>query len=53
MELRPILTTLRRHKTASALIELEIALSCAIVCNALFLISHRIDRLGETIGLAE
>ena len=53
MELRPILTTLRRHKTASALIVLEIALSCAIVCNALFLISQRIDRLSATSGLAE
>jgi putative ABC transport system permease protein len=53
MELRPILTTLRRHKTASALIVLEIALSCAIVCNALFLISGRIDRLHHVSGLAE
>jgi putative ABC transport system permease protein len=53
MELRPILTTLRRHKTASALIVLEIALSCAIVCNALFLISGRIDRLHRVSGLAE
>ncbi|WP_166211652.1 ABC transporter permease [Cognatiluteimonas telluris] len=53
MELRPILTTLRRHKTASALIVLEIALSCAIVCNALFLISSRIDRLHRVSGLAE
>jgi len=53
MELRPILTTLRRHKTASALIVLEIALSCAIVCNALFLISGRIDRLHLVSGVAE
>ena len=53
MELRPILTTLRRHKTASALIVLEIALSCAIICNALFLISGRIDRIERTSGVAE
>ena len=53
MELRPILTTLRRHKTASALIVLEIALSCAIICNALFLISQRFDRLNSISGLAE
>ena len=53
MELRPILTTLRRHKTASALIVLEIALSCAIICNAMFLISQRIDRLNGVSGLAE
>jgi len=53
MDVRPILTTLRRHKTASALIVLEIALSCAIICNALFLISGRIDRMNRTSGLAE
>ena len=53
MDIRPILSTLRRHKTASALIVLEIALSCAIVCNALFLIDTRIDRMDRATGLAE
>jgi putative ABC transport system permease protein len=51
MDIRPILSTLRRHKTASALIVLEIALSCAIVCNALFLISGRIDRMDRETGI--
>ena len=45
MEFRPILSTLRRHRTAAALIVLEIALTCAIVCNALFLIGERLDRM--------
>ncbi|MBC7989224.1 MAG: ABC transporter permease [Luteimonas sp.] len=53
MELRPILSTLRRHKTAAALIVLEIALSCAIVCNAVFLIGDRIGRMDRPSGLAE
>ncbi len=53
MDIRPILSTLRRHKTASALIVIEIALSCAIVCNALFLIDTRIDRMDRSTGLAE
>jgi putative ABC transport system permease protein len=53
MELRPILSTLRRHKTAAALIVLEIALSCAIICNALFLITGRLDRMDRPSGLAE
>ena len=52
MDIRPILSTLRRHKTASALIVIEIALSCAIVCNALFLIGTRIDRMSRDTGLA-
>jgi putative ABC transport system permease protein len=53
MELRPILSTLRRHKTAAALIVLEIALSCAIICNAVFLISERINRIDMPSGVAE
>lgn len=53
IELRPILSTLRRHKTASALIVLEIALSCAIICNALFLISGRLERMDRVSGIAE
>jgi len=53
MDIRPILSTLLRHKTASALIVLEIALSCAIVCNALFLIGERIGRMNRDSGVAE
>lgn len=52
MELRPILSTLRRHKTAAALIVLEIALSCAIICNALFLIGTRVERMQRVSGVA-
>jgi putative ABC transport system permease protein len=53
MEIRPILSTLRRHKTAAALIVVEIALACAIICNALFIVSQRWQSLQETSGVAE
>ena len=53
MDIRPILSTLMRHKIASLLIVLEIALSCAIVCNALFLIGERMDRMNMPSGIAE
>ncbi|MCC7633679.1 ABC transporter permease [Stenotrophomonas rhizophila] len=53
MDIRPILSTLRRHKTAAALIVLEIALTCAIVCNALFLIGQRIETISQPSGIAE
>ena len=53
MDIRPILSTLLRHKTAAALIVLEIALSCAIVCNALFLIGNRMERMQRVTGLSE
>src|SRR5690554_4038761 len=53
MDIRPILSSLRRHKTAAALIVLQIALTCAILCNALFLIQQRIERMDMESGLAE
>ncbi|KGU57874.1 ABC transporter permease [Xanthomonas phaseoli pv. phaseoli] len=53
MDIRPIISTLRRHKTAAALIVLEIALACAIICNSLFLIGNRLDTLQTPSGIAE
>lgn len=52
-DLMPILSTLRRHRIAAGLIVLEVALTCAIVTNALHLIQTRIDALGTDTGLAE
>lgn len=53
MTVQPILATLRRHKTAAGLIALEIALSCAIVSNAVFLIGSRLERMQQPSGIAE
>jgi len=53
MEFRPILSTLSRHKTAAALIVLEIAIACAIICNAMFLIGGRITQISEVSGVAD
>jgi putative ABC transport system permease protein len=53
MHFFPILSTLRRHRTAAALIVLEIALTCAIVCNAIFLIRDRLSRMDRPSGVAE
>ena len=53
MEIRPILSALLRHKTTAALIVIEIALSCAIVCNAVFIIGSRIEHMQRASGIAE
>jgi putative ABC transport system permease protein len=53
MHFLPILSTLRRHRTAAVLIVLEIALTCAIVCNAIFLIGDRLSRMDRASGIAE
>jgi putative ABC transport system permease protein len=53
MDILPILATLKRHKTAAGLIVLQVALSCAIVCNALFLISLRVERMSQPNDMAQ
>ena len=53
MEIRPILSALLRHKTDAALIVAEIALSCAIVCNAVFIIGSRVEHMSRPSGIAE
>ncbi len=42
MDIRPILASLRRHRIPALLIVLEIALACAVLCNAVFMISQRV-----------
>jgi putative ABC transport system permease protein len=53
MDILPILSTLRRHKLTSCLLILEIALTCAIVSNAVFLINQRLQRMDMPSGVAE
>ena len=53
MHIRPILSSLRKHKIAALLIVLEIAFSCAVVCNALFLIGIRLHNIQRPTGAAE
>ncbi len=53
MDIVPILSTLRRHKLTAWLVILEIALTCGIVSNAVFLITQRLDRIDIPSGIAE
>lgn len=53
MDIRPILSTLHRHKITAWLLILQIALTCAIVCNAVFLIHQRLQRMDIASGIAE
>ena len=53
MHFLPILSALKRHRTAAALIVLEIALTCAIVSNAVFLVGERLSRMDKSSGIAE
>ncbi|HEX5487616.1 MAG TPA: FtsX-like permease family protein [Rhodanobacteraceae bacterium] len=45
MNFQPILAALRKHKIPALLIVLEIALACAVLCNAVFMIGQRVSEL--------
>jgi putative ABC transport system permease protein len=53
MKLHPMIAALRKHKAGVVLIALQIALTLAIVCNAIFIIGQRIDRVNRPTGLDE
>ena len=53
MEILSILTGLRRHKTMSALIVAQVALTLCIVSNSLFVIHERLVRIDRPSGLNE
>ena len=51
MELKPILSSLRRSPTGAILVALQIALALAIAVNSLFIVGQRLDRIGRDPGL--
>ncbi len=53
MAIGPILASLRRHKLAAGLLMLEIAVACAILCNAVFMIRQRLAEMQVHTGIAE
>jgi putative ABC transport system permease protein len=53
MDILPIFATLRRHKVILWLLVLEIALTCAIVCNGVFLVTQRLEHVDMPSGIAE
>ena len=53
MEIRPILSALMRSKVSMILIGLQVALTLAIVTNALFIIGQRVDLMNRPSGMNE
>ncbi|RDI97196.1 ABC transporter permease [Dyella solisilvae] len=49
----PLLASLGRHKLTVLLMVMQVALTCAIVCNVAAIIGHRVMQLGLTSGVAE
>ena len=53
MEIRPILASLRKHRIPAILIVLEIALACAVLCNAVFMIGQRVVDIHRSNAIDE
>ncbi len=53
MEIRPIFASLRKHRIPAILIVLEIALACAVLCNAVFMIGKRVADIQITNAIDE
>ena len=51
--MHPIVSALKHHRTTVMLVALEIALTCAIVTNALFLIGDRLAAMHIRTGVAD
>src|SRR5450631_552971 len=53
MELRPILSAMRRNKVGAILIGVQMAITLAILCNALFIIEQRMALSKRPTGADE
>jgi len=53
LDIAPILAALGRHRITATLLVLQIGLTCAIVCNALFLVNDRLRWIDTPSGVEE
>lgn len=53
LSFRPILATLRRHKLVALLLLLQVAATCAVVCNVGAMVVHRLQRMSMSSGVDE
>lgn len=53
LQIQPVLAALRKHRIAAIVIALEIALACAVLCNACFLIAGRVQAMHVQSGVDE
>ena len=53
MRMPPMIAALGRHRLTCWLLVLQVAVTCAVVCNAAFLVVQRVQRVDEPSGLRE
>ncbi len=52
-DVKPIFSALMRNKIGVALIVLQVAITLAVVCNSVFIILERAERVGKPSGMDE
>jgi putative ABC transport system permease protein len=53
MEIRPILSALLRNKTGALLVAVQVAISMAILANALHIVNMRLEKAARPSGIAD
>lgn len=53
LPIRPIFATLRRHKLVAVLLLLQVAATCAVVCNVGAMVVSRLQRMDMSSGVDE
>jgi putative ABC transport system permease protein len=53
MDIKPVYSALMRNKSGLALIVLQVAITLAVVCNSLFIILERSERVSRPSGMDE
>ena len=51
MEFRPIVSALLRNKTGAVLVVLQIAITMAVIVNAVFIINQRLEKMNRDSGM--
>jgi putative ABC transport system permease protein len=51
MELRPILSAMLRNKTGAVLVAVQIAFTLAVIVNAVFIVSKRVEKMTRDTGM--
>jgi putative ABC transport system permease protein len=50
-ELRPVFVTLLRNRTGAVLVSLQIALTFAVLVNAVYIVNQRLDAMTQPLGV--
>jgi putative ABC transport system permease protein len=53
MEVRPIFSALMRNKAGMILIVMQVAITLAVICNSLFIVTERAERVARPSGIDE